>query len=295
MKLSDFFELSNIINDATFDDLSYSSGYGMNTLTFCDTVIYLKVALSNENISSIIINKELLKYIGDTNKGIVICKKPRDSFFDIYTYMRDNNLFKYNMNYGVDKTSIISKSAIISKNCYIGKNSVINENVIIKDNVFIGDNCFIDSGAILGNDGILYKEENGNNIFIKHAGVVKINNNVTILSNSVIVKSVFPNMPTVIGDYSIIGIATTIGHEARVGKNCRVLGNCVVAKNVNIEDNTIIGSSSVIKENIFIGKNADIKAGSIVVKDVKNEEVVSGNFALNHNLNIKNYLKSLNR
>ena len=294
MKLSDYFKKENILNDGYFDDLSYSNASGKNIMSFCDTISYLKIALENDDISAIIIHKELVNEIKDTKKAIAFHENPRDKFFDIYIHMQKNNLFLDTNKYGIDTSANIASSAIISPKSYIGKNSIISENVIIKDNVFIGDDCFIDAGVILGNEGMLYKKDiNNNNIFIKHAGIVKIDSNAIILSNAVIVKSVFRNMPTYIGEYSIIGIATTIGHEAHIDSNCRILGNCVVAKNANIGSHTIVGSNSMIKENITIGKNCDIKAGSVVVKNLKDNQVVSGNFALNHNQNVKNYFKSM--
>lgn len=293
MKLSDYFISNNIFKDGSFDDLSYSHGNGKNILTFCDTIEYLKIALNNENISSIVIHDKLQEHVQSTKKGVALSDNPRNKFFDIYNHMRNNELFQYNFKYGRDRSAIIATSALVSTKSYIGKNTVISDNVVIKDNVFIAENCFIDSGAILGNEGILYKTDDGNNIFIKHAGIVNVEPNVTILSNAVIVKSVFQNMPTKIGKNSIIGIATTIGHEANLGKNCRILGNSVVAKNAKIGEGTIVGSNCMIRENINIGSFCDVKAGSVVIKNLKDGQVVSGNFALNHNQNVKNYFKSL--
>lgn len=292
MLLSDFFQKENIFQDIEFQDLGYSQHHGTKILTFCDNIHYLEKSLSNTNVVAIIIKKEMLKNIKEILIGIIIHDKPRDIFFELYNHMRDNNLFIKNLKYSIDKSAKISNSAIVSKKCSIGKNCVISENVIIKDDVFIADNCFIDCGVIIGNEGILYNyDENGDTKFIKHAGIVTIGQNVTLLANSVIVKSVFSNMPTNISNNSIIGISTTIGHEANLAHNTKILGNCVIAKNVQIGANTIVGSSSVIRENTIIGSGVDIKAGSIVVKNVDNDFCVSGNFALDHRLNIKDYFK----
>jgi UDP-3-O-[3-hydroxymyristoyl] glucosamine N-acyltransferase len=293
LNLSDYFEEENIHTNNRFEDLGYSSHDGMMILTFCDSVHYLQLALKNDSVSVIIIKKELLGDIQETTKGICIDSNPRRKFFDIYTDMYQKKLFTIRDKYGRDQSSIISESAQISPKCHIGKNTIISENVVIKENVFIGDNCFIDAGAILGNDGMLYSiDDDENNIFIRHAGIVVVGNNATVLSNATIVKSVFPNMPTYIGENSIIGIATTIGHEARIGKNCKILGNSVIAKNAVIGDGTLVGSSSVIRENTKIGKGVSVKAGSIVIKDVKDGESVSGNFAYNHNIHLKNFIRA---
>jgi len=292
MKLSDYFTNENIYKDGTFKDLGYSFSKGKNILTFCDNIYYFQQAQKNSNISAVIVKKEMLKFIKKSNQlSIAFAKDPRDKFFQIYEDLRDKNLFKNSFKYGISKSATIAKSAIISKNSYIGANTVIEDNVVIKDNVYIGDNCYIDVGTIIGSDGILYRYDKDNNTkFIKHAGSVKIGNSVTLLANSVVVKSLFVNMPTTIEDHSIIGISSTIGHEAYIGSNVKVLGNCVVAKNAKIGNNSIIGSSSVIRENITIGKNADIKAGSIVIKDVAENSSVSGNFAIKHTLNVKEFL-----
>lgn len=292
MLLSKYLPAEKIYKDGEFNDLGYSNSSGTNILTFCDNLNYLTIAIDNKNISSIIIKKELLPYIKDIDKAIVLCENPRNTFFNLYNLIRENKLFNIEMKYGLGKNVTKSESAVVSQKSYIGDNTIISDNVTIKENVFIGKNCYIDSGAVLGNDGILYMQKDDNNIFIRHAGIVKIGDNVSILSNATIVKSIFPNMPTIIDNYSIIGIATTIGHEAKIGKNCRILGNCVVAKNAYIGDRSIVGSSSVIRENISIGNDVDIKAGTIVIKNIKDHEVISGNFGMNHTLNVKNYFKS---
>jgi len=292
MKLATYFTTDTIHQNGEFQDLGYAEHKGNQILTFCDNINYLKVALENSEISSVIITNNMLPYLNNTNKGIAISNNPRKFFFDIYNKMRDEELFNIKNGYGRCNSSKISTSAIVSKKSYIGDNTIISENVVIKDNVFIGDNCFIDVGVIIGNEGVLHTYDEDENIaFIKHAGVVEIGDNVTLLANSVIVKSVFPNMPTRVSDFSIIGIATAIGHEANISKNCKILGNCVVAKNVKIMDNTIVGSSSVIRENLTLGANVNVMAGSIVVKDVIENQSVSGNFAINHSQNVKNHFK----
>ncbi len=292
MQLSDFFSAQEIYQDGEFQDLGYSNHSGHKILSFCDNIYYLTNALQNLNITSLIITTNMVDELPPTTKGVVISENPRQSFFKLYNYMREKNLFVYDLKYGIEESATIAKSAIISQKSYIGKNTIINENVVIKDNVFIGENCFIDIGVIIGNEGVLYMyDKYGNTQFLKHAGVVKINNKVTLLANSVVVKSVFPNMPTIVDSYSIIGIATTIGHEAKVSNNCKILGNCIVAKNVTIGANTLVGSSSVIRENISLGKNVDVKSGSIVVKDVKEGDKVSGNFAYTHSKRVRNFIK----
>ena len=296
MQLKNYFSANLIYKDGSFQNLSYAKGEGKCLLTFCDSINYLNLALSNKSITAVITKKSLIAKIEDKNItiGVALDDNPRNKFFTIYNKLQADNYFKNNFKYGIAESAIVASSAIVSTNSYIGKNSIIADNVVIKEGVFIGDNCFIDSGAIIGNDGILWvKDSNNQHTHIRHCGAVKIGSNVSILANAVVVRSIFPNMPTIVDDHCIIGISTTIGHEVVVSKNCIVSGSCVLAKNVNIGKGSIIGAMSFIRENITVGSKADIKAGSVVVKNVAKGEAVSGNFAINHNQNIKNYLNNI--
>ena len=95
-----------------------------------------------------------------------------------------------------------------------------------------------------------------------------------------------------IGDNSIIGISTNIGHEAQIANNCVFSSNCVVARRAKVNDHVWVGPSSVIREHVIIGKYAQIKLGSVVISNVDEAGEVSGNFALNHKKNLRNYFKT---
>jgi len=80
--------------------------------------------------------------------------------------------------------------------------------------------------------------------------------------------------------YSII-----INPKAQFGKNVTVYQNVTVGSKQfglgagvpTIMDNVIIYPGSIIIGNLTIGKNAIIGAGSVVLKDVKENTIVAGN------------------
>jgi UDP-3-O-[3-hydroxymyristoyl] glucosamine N-acyltransferase len=241
-------------------------------------------------VSCVITTDELAGYI-DHSKGLILSTKPRNAFFNLHNKLVEKDLIRLEIDYGVGENCSFHPSAIISKRSKIGNNVIINENVVIKENVTIGDNTFIDAGAVIGCEGLLFIIEDDKHVFVRHAGGVKIGSNVTILSNAVIARSINNSCLTEIGDYSIVGIATNIGHEARIGFKCVISGNCVIARRVFINDGAAIGSSAVIREHVIIGKGAQVKAGSIVVKDVGDNQAVSGNFALEHNKHLRLHIR----
>lgn len=79
------------------------------------------------------------------------------------------------------------------------------------------------------------------------------------------------------------GSGVVIHENSKIGKECIIGCNVVIGGKKNcstlpvIEDNVTVGVNSVIIGNVTIGKNAVIGAGSVVVKDVKANDIVAGN------------------
>jgi len=290
MRLSDFFHDESLIRDSRFSLLGYVDSSKKDTLAYCDIFSYVVRAMQNKNVSCVITTRELADHV-EATKGLVVSSNPRNEFFKFHNKLVEEDLIRLEIDYGIGENCSCHPTAIISKRTKIGNNVIINENVVIKDNVMIGDNTFIDAGAVIGCQGLLYIIENDKNIFVRHAGGVKVGSNVTILSNAVIAQSINNSCLTEIGDYSIIGIATNIGHEARIGAKCVISGNCVIARHAFVNDGASIGSSAFVREHVIIGTGAQVKAGSIVVKDVGNNQAVSGNFAMEHNRHLRLYIR----
>jgi UDP-3-O-[3-hydroxymyristoyl] glucosamine N-acyltransferase len=290
MQLSDFYHDESLVRDSRFSLLGNVDSSQKDTLVYCDIFSYVVRAMQNENVSGVITTAELADHV-DATKGLIVSANPRSEYFRLHNKLVERDLIRLEIDCGIGENCSFHPSAVISKRSKIGNNVIINENVVIKDNVMIGDNTFIDAGAIVGCEGLLCIIEDGKNIFVRHAGGVKIGSNVTILSNAVIARSINDSCFTEIGDYTIIGIATNIGHEAKVGAKCVISGNCVIARRVCVNDGARIESSVVVREHVIIGKGAQVKAGSIVVKNVGDKQAVSGNFAMDHNRHLRQYLR----
>lgn len=155
----------------------------------------------------------------------------------------------------------------------------------------IGENVIIRAGALIGGDGFEPKYVAGKLVNINHTGGVWIGNNVEILHNTVIQRSVFGGF-TKIGDETKIGSLALIGHNAKIGRNCEIASNSHIAGSTIIGDKVWIGPNATISSELKVGKGAYITLGSVVTKDVEKGKRVSGNFAVDHNLFIK-FIKSI--
>lgn len=289
MKLSDFFKEEHIVTDGTFTQLDEVDTSEKGSLVYCLDLKFLKKAIAGEYVSCIITTPELAH---DTpEKGVVISPNPRLDFLKLYIRLTEEGLNAPVMECGIGSNCTIHPSAVVSKKTRIGDNVVIGANSVVEDQTIIGDNTYIGSCVTVGAEGLVNVDDGESKLFIKHAGGVEIGKNVAILSNSAIAKSLFRSFTT-IGDHSRIGILSNIGHGAKLGKNCVISGNCVVAGRTVLGDNVWMGASSSIAQGLRIGRNAQIKMGSVVIRDVQDNEVVSGNFAMLHTRNMKQYLRA---
>ncbi len=169
---------------------------------------------------------------------------------------------------------------MVEKKYKIGKNSTIREPTVIYPDNEIGDN--FQTGHFVT---IREKNKIGNNVSIgSHSNIehhIIIEDNVRIHSNCFI------------PEYSILK------HDCWIGPNV-VLTNAKYPKSKTVKENLIgptigefakIGANSTILPEIHIGKYALIGAGTVVVKDIPDYSIVTGNPSkiIGDIRNLKNY------
>ncbi len=293
MKLANYFQADQLIQDGDFTCLGYADSPKPGTLAFCDSIFYLKKANANPHLTGIITSPELAGEVA-RNRGIVAAANPRRAFYQLHNVLIENALPQVLADYGQGSNCNIHPTAVVSPRTKIGDHVTIAENAVVKAETEIGDHTFIDANAVIGSDGLLYFEEDGRTRFIRHAGGVKVGRRVTILSSAVIVKSVHDSLLTEVGDRSIIGVGTNVGHEAQVGKDCAISSHCVIARRARVSDGVRMGPGAIIREHVRIGPGAHVRMGSAVIEDVVARQSVSGSFAVDHKISLKAYHRKKN-
>lgn len=292
MKLSMLKKLENydkIINEKEFETLGIlDSAIKCSYLTFLDDEKYLKKIEEKENISMVITTKELGKMIS-RKLGIMICDKPRITFFNLHNklcneerYIREKMSNKIGVNCSISPLSCIESSNII-----IGNNVIIEEFVSIKSGTVIGDNSIIRAGSVIGSSGFEFKRSDNIIIPVNHYGGVVIGQNVEIKCNTVIDRAIYPWDNTEIGDYCKLDNLIHIGHACKIRKRVMIPANSVIGGRVEIENDSWIGIGCAIRNGVHIGKNSRCNMGAVVTKDVLDNTSVTGNFAIEHQEFIK--------
>lgn len=294
MKLSQYFPDSKIVRDHDFSKLGYVDSKKSSILSYADNLKYFQKAVTNSNITCLIVTKEL-SVSASKIPGLVISDSPREDFYKLHLQFISESFYDLPFDADIGTGCKIHPSAIISKGCRIGDNVVIGEQVVIRKPVWIGSGITVEPGVKIGVEGILYNKTRAGISLIPHAGYVRIYDNVSLMTNSVIVRSIHDTDVTEIGEGSLIGLNTIIGHEAKVGEQVVISNQCVLARRSTIGNSAFLGTNVVIKEHVHVGENSRVMAGSVVINDVVENSSVSGNFATNHKSRMLDFARNKNR
>lgn len=216
-------------------------------------------------------------------KNVIVTNTPKTAFFSTVEYFAPKEVISDKF---IGKHTFVGKNVIIGSNVRIGNNCTIDGNVVIGDNtvvwnnvsitgrVTIGARCDIQSGCVIGFSNVAYDEdENHNKTIIKQFGGVTIGDDVYIQPMVKIGRGAIDD--TIIEDKVVIGSGSSISHNCHIEENVSILPMGILCGSVHIGKNTYI-SSALIKEHVNIGKNAFVGLGSVVAKDVDDNESVWG-------------------
>ncbi len=261
------------------------------TLTYIDTEKFIPQLLSNENITGVIATKEIASKITNETILVFVVDEPRYHFFTIYNALAQENYKHFD--------SIISPSAKIHPRAYVSANNVIiGDNVIVGANasiladVEIGNDCIIREGAVLGSDYYEFKKTSKGILSVIHDGKLLMGEKVYVGNNATIYKG-FAFKDTKIGDETKIENLVEIAHGTWIGKRCFLIGHAMVCGSCEIGDDVWIGPGAIILNQVNIGNRAVVSIGSVVTKHVKDDQRVTGNFAIDHQKFLDNLKKKL--
>lgn len=291
MKLSEL-NFGIVEKDGEFNwlGLTAENYEGKKVLTFLNDEKYYKEIENNKSITCIVTTDKVAQKIEKDNYGIIISKNPRKDFFELH-----NKLVKENFYFSKNENKI-SEKAKISKNANIGEyNIIIEDNVIIEAGVTIYENVTIKKGSIIrsgtrvGGNGFEFSRFGEEVLSIEFAGDVFIDENVEIQNNTCIDRGVFDR--TYLGKNVKVDNLVHIAHDVKIGANTLVVACTLIGGRTKIGNNSYLGPNCTIKNGLILGENSKVSMGAVVTKDVKDNEVVTGNFAIPHKQFIENLKK----
>lgn len=127
---------------------------------------------------------------------------------------------------------------------------------------------------------------------IIHPSVIYNNNSIAMGYGNVIYPGAVLTKDITIGNFNTINMNVTIGHDVAIGDYNVINPGVAISGNINIQNEITIGTGTNIVQGLTIGSGSFIGAGSVVIENIKEKESVSGNFAIDHRKNLKDYMKS---
>lgn len=181
----------------------------------------------------------------------------------------------------------IGENVKIGDNCYIEPGCVIGHDVVIGENAYImsgvkiknaviGDSFIANENAVIGAYGFTMAEDKqGNKLRIPTMGKVVIGNFVEVGAHDNISAGSAGN--TEIGDYVKIDCLVHIGHDAKIGENTEIVAGSVVGGYDMVGKRVFIGINASLKNRISVGNEGVIGMGTVILKNVKENETMIGN------------------
>jgi UDP-3-O-[3-hydroxymyristoyl] glucosamine N-acyltransferase len=265
------------INSNSFDD---------STIGWCaDSNLTL---LQTINKGTILLSEKLNNSLNESKMEIcfnrIIVRNPRQVFAKIL-----KQYFLKPLPYGIiHSTAFVHESSIINTStCIIGAHVVIEEDVQLGDYVQIDANSVIKSGTVIedhvkiganctiGGVGFGYElNEDGTFELIPHIGNVLLKKHVEIGNNVCIDRAVMGS--TILEQFVKVDNLVHIAHGVHIDENSLIIAHAMIAGSAKIGKNAWISPSSSIKQKLTIGNNTIIGLGSVVIKDVEDNEIVAG-------------------
>ncbi len=166
----------------------------------------------------------------------------------------------------------ICGTAYIGAEVRIGCDCVIHPGAVILDRCLIGDRVIIHGGTVIGSDGFGYTpDEQGRHIKIPQSGIVQIDDDVEIGSNTSVDRATFDRTwiqrgtkidnlvqvahNVVIGEHCVLAGQAGISGSSRLGRHVILAGQVGLADHVEIGDGTRIGGKSGVAHSIKGGQD----------------------------------------
>lgn len=295
MKLSQLLEHISkpcvLLQDGEFECLEQCTRIRVSqALTYLDRLKFLP-ALEHPGISCVICTPELRDHIPPHITGIVTAENPKLIFFCIHNFLTEQMPKKATV---IDDTAVIHPKAVIAPynvvigpQAVVGANTVIEENCILEKNVRIGANCTV------GCQNFDVIKDGSTQFMAKNGGWVRMMEYSEIGSGSQIEGATLTNDITQIGTYVKIDNSVIVGHGSTIGARTLIAAMTTVSGNVNVGEDVFIGVGVTISNRIEIGNHARVSLGSVVTKDVPPGQIVTGNFAIDHQKFLRNLKGSI--
>jgi len=228
----------------------------------------------------------------ETENAIVAFLEIHNSFHkNVQSFTPDESKPKTGKACNIDPTARFGKNVVlgdrvtihphvvIGSDVTIGDDSKIFASSTIYDRVRIGKRNIIDSNVSIGGDGYRIMRDGENKIHrLIHIGGVMFGDDVEFGNSSCVDRGTFGD--TILEDRVLVDNMVHIGHNVHIKTNSQLAASSCIGGSTVIGRNCWIGIGATISNKLVIGDNASVLINAVVVRDVPENESVSGFYAM---------------
>jgi len=178
----------------------------------------------------------------------------------------------------------VGEGSVIQANCFLGEYAVVGENCLLYPNVVVRERCqlgnrvILHPGVVIGSDGFGYESGPTGHKKIPQVGIVVLEDDVEIGSNSAVDRARFGR--TVIGAGTKIDNLVQVGHNVHIASNGMIAGQAGISGSCHLGHFVTMAGQAGLAGHLKIGDGTIVMGQAGVTKDLPPQSVVFGTPAI---------------
>jgi len=168
----------------------------------------------------------------------------------------------------------IGAGVVLGEKVKVGKDCLIHANVVVREHCVLGDRVMLQPGCVIGSDGYGYELVDGQHTKVDQVGIVVLEDDVEVGSNSTIDRARFGK--TVIGKGSKVDNLVQVAHNAQIGQHCLLVAQSGIAGSSKLGNYVTIAAQAGVAGHLEIGDQAILMGRAGAAKDLEGGQVYMG-------------------
>jgi UDP-3-O-[3-hydroxymyristoyl] glucosamine N-acyltransferase len=289
VRLSEFSELGEIRRDGDFFAVGKLLSRVPARLVPVTSRAALTTALQVEGIAAVGVPEALAAEVPES-LAVIVGPDPVLTCFHIHWQLHQRR-----DHYWTDRPSDVHPSArihpaafVAERNVLIGAHTVIDAGAMIGERSVIGERCRIGMGTVIGSDAFELVGAGGINCLQAQAGGVRIGEDSVLLSNSAVARSAFATF-TELADNVAIDNLVHVAHDCLLAPGTQVTAGAILAGRVSLGSDAFIGPNATVSNGVDVAEGGHVTIGSTAIRNVREGQKVTGVFAVEHRLFMKQF------
>jgi len=169
---------------------------------------------------------------------------------------------------------VLHPGVVLYPGVILGDDVTLHANVSVRAGCRIGNRVTIHDGTVVGSDGFGYAPDGSSWYKIPQIGIVVIEDDVEIGSNSSIDRAALE--VTRIGRGTKIDNLVQIAHNCVLGEDCMICSQVGISGSTQLGNHVIMGGQAGVAGHLKVGDNVMVGAKSGVPGNLAANQIVSG-------------------